>query len=297
MVALITIIFAPFSATIIKLAISRTREFAADAGAVSLTGKPRALASALERLSVSANRTSFSGNTAFASLFIVNSFSGDFLGNLFSTHPSTDARICELLNLQGEVKQRQQKFSKIQLHLIVKRGLIIITTTIVVFIPRLGWANNSLNNAAITVDAKWAQVENQMQRRANLIPNLTNITVSNTEQNSDVMLPLNQARQAYLQAIYPEDKVAADTSMSQAIQQFIASATTDSQLQSNQLFIDLQYEITGTENRIATERRRYNQAVKNYNESLNNFPTILIARHLGFKSKPFLYATNTKKIN
>ena len=194
-VALITIIFAPFSATIIKLAISRTREFAADAGAVSLTGNPRALASALERLSASANRTSFSSNIAFASLFIVNSFSGAFLENLFSTHPSTHARISELLNLEGEVKQPQQEFSKIQLHLIVKQGLVIITTTVVVFMIWLGWINNSLNNAAITVDAKWAQVENQMQRRANLIPNLTNITVSYTEQNPDVILSLTQARQ------------------------------------------------------------------------------------------------------
>ena len=160
----------------------------------------------------------------------------------------------------------------------------------------LGWINNSLNNAAITVDAKWAQVENQMQRRANLIPNLTNITVSYTEQNPDVILSLTQARQAYLQAISPEDKVAADTSMSQAIKQFIASATKNSQLQSKQLFINLQYEIAGTENRIATERRRYHQAVKNYNQSLHNFPTVLIAPHLGFQPKSFFQETNTNKL-
>ena len=81
----ITIVFAPLSASVIKLAISRTREFAADAGAARLTGNPRALASALQRLSANSGKVTFYGNQAYAPLFIVNSFSGVLLKDLFST--------------------------------------------------------------------------------------------------------------------------------------------------------------------------------------------------------------------
>ncbi|MGD1910021.1 MAG: LemA family protein [Rivularia sp. (in: cyanobacteria)] len=159
----------------------------------------------------------------------------------------------------------------------------------------LGLTNNSLNHAAIAIDAKWAQVENQMQRRADLIPNLTNITQAYAEQELNVIRSLTSARLAYLKAISPEEKVAANRFMLRAIEQFTASATANPKLQSSELFINLQYEIAGTENRIATERRRYNQAVTEYNQSLSSFPTLLIAKPLGFQTKPFLQANSTNK--
>ncbi len=358
MIMVMTIIFAPFTASIIKLAISRTREFAADAGAAGLTGNPRALASALQRLETNARKASFSGNPAFAPLFIVNSFSGELLRDLFSTHPSTDARISALLNLESEVvledeimentnipknqaaevfekasrqydgecenysleeliqagveaqippeavkqavkdlqtKQRQQGLQKIQRQETIKRGLAIIGTTVIVSMIWLGWTNNSLNHAAITVDAKWAQVENQMQRRADLIPNLTNITQAYTEHELDVIRSLTQARLEYLEAVSPQEKVAANTSMLRAIEQFTTFAIANPKLKSSELFINLQYEIAGTENRIATERRRYNQAVSGYNQSLSSFPTMLIAKPLGFQPKSFFQANYSKK--
>lgn len=291
---LITIVFAPFSASLIKLAISRTREFAADAGAARLTGNPRALASALQRLSGNAGKVTFSGNQAYAPLFIVNSFSGKLLKDLFSTHPSTDARVSTLLNLETgisvedeirentdipknhaaevfkraswlaeresqnytveelieagaeaqippeavrqavkdlQIKQRQQKLKQKQRREIIKQGLAIVATTTVVLMIWLGLTNNSLNHAAIAIDAKWAQVENQMQRRADLIPNLTNITQAYAEHELNVIRSLTQARLAYLQAISPEEKIAANTSMLRAIEQFTASATANPKLQ------------------------------------------------------------------
>ncbi|MCW6050968.1 M48 family metalloprotease [Microcoleus sp. A2-C5] len=100
---LLTIILAPVAASVIQLAISRTREFSADAGAARLTGNPRALARALQRLESGARQMPLDGNPAFAPLLIVNSFSGDWFRSLFSTHPTTESRIENLMKLEQEL--------------------------------------------------------------------------------------------------------------------------------------------------------------------------------------------------
>jgi heat shock protein HtpX len=102
---LLTVMLAPIAATVIQLGISRTREFEADAGAARLTGNPRALARALQRLEASARQMPIDGNPAFEPLLIMNSFSsGNLLTSLFSTHPSTEARIQNLLKVERELK-------------------------------------------------------------------------------------------------------------------------------------------------------------------------------------------------
>ncbi len=100
---LLTIILAPMAATVIQLAISRTREFSADAGAAKLTGNPKALARALQRLDLTARQIPIEGNPAFEPLLIMNSFSGKAMANLFSTHPSTEARIQALMKLEQKM--------------------------------------------------------------------------------------------------------------------------------------------------------------------------------------------------
>ena len=105
---MLTMILAPVAATVIQMSISRTREFSADAGAARLTGNPRVLARALQRLDSSARQMPMDGNPAFEPLLIMNSFAGEFLGKLFSTHPSTEARIQQLLKL--EQQQTTAKF-------------------------------------------------------------------------------------------------------------------------------------------------------------------------------------------
>lgn len=98
---LLTVTVAPIAATIIQLGISRTREFAADAGAAELTGNPRALASALRRLEQAGRRLPIVGHPAFEPLLIVNALAGKMpLSSLFSTHPSTETRIAKLLELE-----------------------------------------------------------------------------------------------------------------------------------------------------------------------------------------------------
>lgn len=102
-VMLLTIMLAPVAASIVQMAISRTREYAADAGAGNLTGNPRALAQALQRLDQNARQIPLNANPAFEPLLIMNGFSGRFMANLFSTHPSTEARIEKLLQLEQKL--------------------------------------------------------------------------------------------------------------------------------------------------------------------------------------------------
>lgn len=102
-VMLLTIMLAPVAASIVQMAISRTREFSADAGAGNLTGNPRALAQALQRLDQNARQMPLNANPAFEPLLIMNGFSGRFMANLFSTHPSTEARIEKLLQLEQKL--------------------------------------------------------------------------------------------------------------------------------------------------------------------------------------------------
>jgi len=99
LVALVGVLVAPLAATIIQLGISRTREFAADAGAARLTGNPRALANALRRLELGSQQLRLDANPAFAPLLIMGVPSRQMLANLFSTHPSTQDRIQRLLDL------------------------------------------------------------------------------------------------------------------------------------------------------------------------------------------------------
>jgi heat shock protein HtpX len=97
-----TVILAPLAATVIQLAISRTREFSADAGAARITGNPRALARALQRLESTARQIPSQSNPAFEPLLIINPFSGQSFSNLFRTHPTTEQRVEALLRLEQQ---------------------------------------------------------------------------------------------------------------------------------------------------------------------------------------------------
>ncbi|AFY44117.1 zinc metalloprotease HtpX [Nostoc sp. PCC 7107] len=103
---LLTVLLAPIAATVIQLGISRTREFSADAGSAKLTGNPRALARALQRLEATARQLPLDANPAFEPLLIINPISGKFLGNLFSSHPDTESRVEQLLKLEQQLSTK-----------------------------------------------------------------------------------------------------------------------------------------------------------------------------------------------
>jgi heat shock protein HtpX len=99
--AILLVVLAPLAAMIVQAAISRSREFAADAGGAEISGKPRALASALQKLEAAARQVPLQGNPATAHMFIVHPFRGGGLTKMFSTHPPTEERVARLLEMRG----------------------------------------------------------------------------------------------------------------------------------------------------------------------------------------------------
>ena len=144
-----------------------------------------------------------------------------------------------------------------------------------------GWTYNSLSSADSNVNAAWAQVENQLQRRADLIPNLVSVTQAYAQQELASLLV--ESHQDYSQANTQKEKIQATATVNQAIDHFWNYAATNPELQSSQLLLNLQYELAGTENRLAVERRRYHQAVQDYNRKIQQFPDLLLAKAFGFE--------------
>ncbi|WP_265263702.1 LemA family protein [Spirulina subsalsa] len=153
---------------------------------------------------------------------------------------------------------------------------------------------NGLAERQQQAEAAWAQVENQLQRRADLIPNLLAVTQAQAQQEQEIVRLLTQSREQYLQATSQQEKIAATTEMNRAIGQFNQWVISQPELGSSRAFIGLQDELAGTENRIATERLRYNQAIQQYNQFVRRFPNSILAGMGGFEAKPYFQAENTE---
>jgi LemA protein len=168
---------------------------------------------------------------------------------------------------------------------------------------------NTLVSMKQNVDAQWSQVENQMQRRADLIPNLVGTVKGVAGLEERVFTNIAQARSQLLSTLQnpsatTEDKIAADSRLNQALRdggllgtggRFLAITENYPQLKSNESFLRLQDELAGTENRLAFSRRDYNQAVQEYNTTRSRFPTVLIAGILGFQERPYFKADEGAK--
>jgi len=125
-----------------------------------------------------------------------------------------------------------------------------------------------------TVKTKWAQVENQLQRRFDLIPNLVATVKGIVGQEKDVFLGIAKSREAYFQAKSPAEKAHAATGLEGALSRLMVLRESYPELKSNQAFQNLQVSIEGTENRVGVERKRYNEAVR----ALNTFSRGLLGR-------------------
>ncbi len=133
------------------------------------------------------------------------------------------------------------------------------------------------------VTAEWAQVDVVLQRRADLIPNLVETVKGIAAQEQTVFGDIAKARSALLGAQTPADRIAANGQLEGALGRLLAIAENYPQLKSNENFLRLQDELAGTENRIAVERRRYNETVQDYNTYIGLFPNDIVAGWAGFK--------------
>src|SRR6266436_3616120 len=142
------------------------------------------------------------------------------------------------------------------------------------------------------VNASWAQVDVVLQRRADLIPNLVETVKGFAAQEQTVFGEIAKARAAYLSAGTPAEKIAANGQLDRAMVKFLAVTENYPQLKSNENFLRLQDELAGTENRIAVERRRYNETVQDYNTYISLFPNSLVASIAGFTRNDAYFKTD-----
>ncbi len=141
------------------------------------------------------------------------------------------------------------------------------------------------------VNAAWAQVDVVLQRRADLIPNLVETVKGIAVQEQIVFGDIAKARSALLSARTPAEKIAANGQLDSALGRLLVVVENYPQLKSNENFLRLQDELAGTENRIAVERRRYNEAVQDYNTFIALFPNSLVASITGFARNDAYFKT------
>ena len=162
-------------------------------------------------------------------------------------------------------------------------GIVIVVIILSIFLSIKG-TYNSLVQLDEGVKSAWAQVENQLQRRYDLIPNYVE-TVKGYEK--EVFLKVTEARAKVGGATNIKDKIGANKELSSALSRLLLVVERYPDLKANQNFIRLQDELAGTENRIAVERRRYNETVKTYNIKIRSFPTNIMAGMFGFGKAEF----------
>jgi LemA protein len=180
-----------------------------------------------------------------------------------------------------------------------KRNIIIAVVIVLVVVFALYSFFKGTYNTFVSLDeavkGSWAQVENQLQRRYDLIPNLVETVKGYAKQEKDVLVEVTNARAKVGGATSVPDKISANNELSGALSRLLVVVEKYPDLKSNQNFMHLQDELAGTENRIAVERKRYNDAVKTYNVAIRSFPANLLAGMFNFHSATFFEAPASAK--
>lgn len=190
--------------------------------------------------------------------------------------PLPDIRDTEAINADIEKKRY------------LKIGIILL----IILIPIIWYVAtyNSLITMGNDVEAKWQQVEVQYQRRMDLIPNLVNTVKGYASFEQKVITDVTETRSRWQSASTREDKISAAGDFENALGRLIAVVENYPNLKASQNFLALQDELANTENKIAVERQRYNEAVRDYNIAINKIPTNIVAQELGLTKKPYFEA-------
>ena len=160
----------------------------------------------------------------------------------------------------------------------------IIAVVIIILFTFFGGTYNSMNRMRGEVEEKQADIFTQLQRRTDLIPNLVNTVQGYAQHEKEVFTAVSDARAKLAGAGTMAERGAADAELTSAVSRLLAIAENYPQLKADQTFISLQDELAGTENRIATSRKDYNKAAKDYNVKIRSFPANLLAGMYGFST-------------
>ena len=156
---------------------------------------------------------------------------------------------------------------------------------------KLVGTRNDLVTQRNSIEGAWAQVDVALQRRADLIPNLVETVKGFAKQEREVMQSVADARAALVGARTPAEKIQANSQLDSALSRLLVVVENYPQLKSNENFLRLQDELAGTENRIAVERRKYNETVQRYNTTIELFPNNIAASVFGFQRNDAYFKT------
>jgi LemA protein len=177
----------------------------------------------------------------------------------------------------------------------VMRATAMAALIVTASVAASGCSYNRFVSQEESVKAQWAQVENQLQRRNDLIPNLVESTKGFAQQERDVFNAIAESRARLAGAQTPEQKIQAANEQSSALARLLVVVENYPVLKSNETFARLMDELAGTENRIAVERMRYNEKVQEYNTARRSFPANITAGIFGFKEYPLFQAPESAK--
>lgn len=179
----------------------------------------------------------------------------------------------------------------------MKKNYIIFGIVIVIILAIILFFVGKYNNLVTLeegVDNKYADIDVQLERRADLIPNLVNTVKGYMQHEDDIIEQVTTARENLVNAKNIEEKAIANNELSSALNNLMVIVENYPDLKSSTNFINLQDELAGTENRISTARRDYNNAVKEYNATIKKIPTNIIASMSGFEKKNYFEAEAAK---
>src|SRR5580704_5977316 len=169
--------------------------------------------------------------------------------------------------------------------LLVVLGLVgVLVIVVIMVIGSYVSAKNQMVSLDQEVKASWSEVDVQLERRADLIPNLVETVKGFTKEESTVFGDIANARAGLLNARDPKEKIQANGTLDSAFGRLLALTENYPQLRSNEQFLRLQDELSGTENRISVARRHYNETLRDYNTFVRQFPNSIWAGMLGFHS-------------
>lgn len=168
---------------------------------------------------------------------------------------------------------------------------LIVIISILVILVLIGGAFAGSYNNLVRLDeetnSQWAQIENQLKRRSDLIPNLVNTVKGFAQQEKDVLIGVTEARSGIEKANTPRELAQANDQLTSALSKLNVVVERYPQLKSDKNFIRLQDELAGTENRIAVARKDYNDSAKTFNSRVRRFPTNIVAGMFGFDQKEY----------
>ncbi len=176
----------------------------------------------------------------------------------------------------------------------MKKGAIVLLVIIAVIgmlVMSIFGSYNTLVSLDEDVNTQWANVESKLQRRFDLIPNLVESVKGAMAQEKEVFIAIADARAKLAGAGNVSEKVDASNQMEGALSRLLMVVENYPELKSNQNVTALMDELAGSENRISTERDRYNAVVKNYNATIRSFPKNIFAGMFGFEKRPYFEAT------